>query len=444
MAAERVVVVGAGFAGLAAARELAGRPVPVTVVDRHNYHLFQPLLYQVATAGLEPQGIAKSVRGMFHGVGNISFRLANATGVDWDRQKLLVDSGGPLAFDHLIIAAGATSDTLGIEGVREHTYPLKTLDDAVNLRDHILTTFERADVDPSIVDEGALTFVVVGGGPTGVELCGAFVELFDHVLARDFPGVDVGRARIVLVEALPHLLDGYSSRLQDYARSALIDRGVEVLVDTPLEDVSADRVRLAGGAEIATRTVVWAAGVRAQTLADRVGLEQTDGGRIVVGHDLSVPGRSNVYAVGDIAGATDPQGELYPQLAPVAQQQARHVVRQIALRRRGRPTETFRYRDKGTMATVGRDAAVAQFPGGVQLTGVPAWLAWLGLHLILLIGFRNRAVVLVNWLYNYTTYDRAARLIIRGETPPRRTAGEEADRAAALEDETSADPSATS
>ncbi|MBW3577265.1 MAG: NAD(P)/FAD-dependent oxidoreductase [Actinobacteria bacterium] len=421
---ERVVVVGAGFAGLRAAKDLVGRPVHATVVDRHNYHLFQPLLYQVATAGLEPQAIAKSVRGIFHEAPNLTFRLATATGVDWDRQQLMVDAGDPLPFDWLILAAGATSDTLGIDGVREHTYPLKTLDDAVNLRDHILTTFERVDVDPSLIEEGALTFVVVGAGPTGVELSGAFVELLDHVLERDFPGVDVGRARILMVEALPNVLSGFNERAQDYARRTLADRGVEVLLGTPLKAVDESGVVLGDGARIPTRTVVWAAGVRAHTLADALGLPQASGHRIVVGDDLSVPHHPNVFAVGDIAAATGPDGELYPQIAPVAMQQARHAVRQIARRRAGLPTRTFRYTDKGIMATVGRNAAVAQVPRGPTLTGPVAWVVWLGAHLLFLVGYRNRAVVLLNWLYNYATYDRAARLIIRGEAPPRRTAGE--------------------
>ncbi|MDP9023478.1 MAG: NAD(P)/FAD-dependent oxidoreductase [Actinomycetota bacterium] len=423
-----MVIVGAGFAGLRAAQDLVGRPVHATVVDRHNYHLFQPLLYQVATAGLEPQAIAKSVRGIFHGEPNITFRLASATGVDWDRQELIVDAGDPLPFDWLILAAGATSDTFGIDGVREHTYPLKTLDDAVNLRDHILTTFERVDVDPSLIEDGALTFVVVGAGPTGVELSGAFVELLDHVLERDFPGVDVRRARILLVEALPNVLSGFNERAQDYARRTLADRGVEVLLGTPLKAVDESGIVLGDGTRIPTRTVVWAAGVRAHTLADALGLPQASGHRIVVSDDLSVPQHPNVFAVGDIAAATGPDGELYPQIAPVAMQQASHAVRQIARRRAGLSTRTFRYTDKGIMATVGRNAAVAQVPHGPTLTGPVAWVVWLGAHLLFLVGYRNRAVVLLNWLYNYVTYDRAARLIIRGETPPRRTAGDEAGR----------------
>lgn len=418
---EHVVIVGAGFGGLEAARGLAGKPVRVTVVDRHNYHLFQPLLYQVATAGLDAQNIAHAVRGVFQDADNVAFRLAHATGVDFDDGCVTVDAGDPIPYDYLILAAGATTATLGIEGVREHAYPLKTLRDAVRLRDHILRQFERVDKQPTLVDDGALAFVVVGAGPTGVEVCGALVELFDHVLSQDFRNLDLGQARIVLVEALPHVLEAYSPASQQYARRTLESRGVEVVLDTPVEAVGDSYIRLGDGNEIRTQTVVWAAGIRAHPLADALGLEQTKGGRIIVERDLSVPGQPNVFVVGDLAGATDPDGDLYPQLAPVAQQQASHAVRQIGLRRRGEPTEPFRYRDKGIMATIGRNAAVAELPGGIRLQGIVAWLTWLGVHLLFLVGYRNRASVLLDWVYNYCTYDRASRLIVGWQDEPRYT-----------------------
>lgn len=430
---DHVVIVGAGFAGLEAGRELGNKPVQVTLVDRHNYHLFQPLLYQVATAGLDAQDIAHSVRGIFQEAPNVTPRMAHAHGVDWEGQRLLVDVGDPLEYDYLVLAAGATTTTFGIDGVREHTYPLKTLKDAVRLRDHILRQFERVDTDPSQVEKGALTFVVVGAGPTGVELCGALVELFDHVLSLDFRS-DLEDARVVLIEALPQVLQSYSDESQEYARRVLEERGVEVMLDTPLKEVGDGYVLLGDGSEIPTGTVVWAAGVRAQTLADELGLEQTKGGRIVVEADLSVPGRPNVFVIGDLAGARDPEGELYPQLAPVAQQQARHVVRQIALRRRGEPTEPFSYTDKGIMATIGRSAAVAELPPGIRLRGRVAWLTWLGAHLLFLVGYRNRARVFFDWVYNHLTYDRASRLIVGWEEGPRYTAGEELDLARAEEE----------
>ncbi len=431
---DRVVIVGAGFGGLEAARGLVGKPVQVTLVDRHNHHLFQPLLYQVATAGLDTQDIAHAVRGVFQDAPNITFRTARAREIDWYSQRLILDGADPLPFDYLVLAAGATTTTFGIDGVREYTYPLKMLSDATRLRDHILRQFEQVDKDPSLVEEGALNFVVVGAGPTGVELCGALVELFDHVLSRDFHTLDMREARVVLVEALPRVLGSYSEESQEYARRVLEERGVEVMLSTSLEEVGDGYVRLDDDSDIRTRTVVWAAGVRAHPLADALDLEQMEGGRIVVGPDLSVPGHPNVFVIGDMAGATSPDGELYPQLAPVAQQQARHVVRQIALRRKGRPTEPFSYTDKGIMATIGRGAAVAELPPGIRLQGRLAWLTWLGVHLLFLVGYRNRAAVLLNWIYNYVTYDRASRLIVGWEEAPRYTEGEDLDFARGQEE----------
>ncbi len=333
----------------------------------------------------------------------------------------------PAPFDYLVLTAGATTTTFGTEGVREHTYPLKMLSDAVRLRDHILRQVEQVDKDPSLVEEGALNFVVVGGGPTGVELCVALVELFDHVLSRDFHTLDLREARVVLIEALPQLLQDYSPESQTYAHRVLEGRGVEVMLSTSLKEVGDGYVRLDDGSEIRSRTIVWAAGVRAHPLADALGLGQTKAGRIVVEADLSLPDHPNAFVIGDMAGATTPDGELHPQLAPVAQQQARHVVRQIALPRCGRQTEAFSYSDKGTMATIGRGAAVAELPPGMRLRGRVAWLAWLGAHLLFLIGYRNRAAVLLNWIYNYVTYDRASRLIVGWEEGPRYTEGEDVD-----------------
>jgi NADH dehydrogenase len=426
---DQVVIVGAGFGGLEAARGLIGKPVQVTLVNRTNHHLFQPLLYQVATAGLDAQDIAHAVRGIFQDAPNVTFRMDRVLGVVGESEMGVLVAGDPLPFDYLVLAAGATANTLGIKGVREHTYPLKMLTDAERLRDHILRQFERVDKDPSLVEDGALNFVIVGAGPTGVELCGALIELFDHVLARDFHTLDLREARVVLIEATPYLLQDYSDESQAYARRALEERGVEVMLDTPLKEVGDGHVRLDDGSEIHARTVVWAAGVRAHPLADALGLEQTKAGRIVVDADLSVPNHPNVFVIGDMAGASSPEGELYPQLAPVAQQQAHHVVRQIALRRGGRQTEAFSYTDKGIMATIGRGAAVAELPPRIRLRGRVAWLTWLGAHLLFLIGYRNRAAVLLNWIYNYVTYDRASRLIVGWEEAPRYTGGEDVDRA---------------
>lgn len=426
-----VVVVGAGFGGLTVARELADRPVEVTVVDRHNHHLFQPLLYQVATAGLEPQAVARSVRGVFRRTDNVHFRHAAVTDVDLDARRVHVDAGPPLDHDHLVLAAGATTKTLGIDGVREHTFPLKTLADATNFRDHVLGRFEAAAADPAAVEDGDLTFVMVGAGPTGVEMAGGLADLVDRTVASEYPEVDRDRVRIVLVEALPDVLPPYDEGLQAYAHESLEARGVEVVTGQPLAAVDADGVELEDGTAIPTGTVLWAAGVRAQTLADGLGIEQAPDGSIVVEEDLSIPEHPDVHVVGDLCGALDADGDPYPNLAPVAMQQARHVARQIGLRRAGRPSEPFRYDDPGTMATLGPGAAVVAFPSGRTLTGRPAWLAWLGLHVAELIGFRNRASVLMDWLVNYGTRDRAATLIVRGPGAPRHTPGEDVDADAA-------------
>lgn len=413
---DHVIVVGAGFAGLNVARRLSkkapdeARP-RITVVDRHNYHTFQPLLYQVATAGLEPQSIGHSVRGIFHGL-DVDFRLGTVEGVDWDHRRLLLADGSDLAFDTLVLAAGAATADYGIPGVAEHAWPLKSLPEATRLRNHILTQFERVEAEPGLVDDGVLTFVVAGGGPTGVELAGATAELLDRVVRRDHPHVDLTRARIILVEMMDALLAPYSEKSQRYTRQALEDRGVEVRLGTAISEVHEDRVVLSDGDDIPTSTVVWTAGVKANPLADALGLEQTKGGRVVVAPDLRVPGHPEAYVIGDLAGASDDEGTLHPQLAPVAIQQGKHVADQILRTARGEVTVPFSYLDKGTMATIGRNDAVAEIPFGIELRGFVAWIAWLGLHLLYLVGFKNRATVLLNWTYNYLTYDRAARLIL--------------------------------
>ena len=424
-----VVVIGAGLGGLSLARGLADKPVEVTVVDRHNHHLFQPLLYQVATAGLEPQSVARSVRQIFRDTDNVHFRHAAAERIDLEQQLVHVDTGPPLAYDHLVVAAGATTKTLGIDGVREHTYPLKSLDDATNLRDHVMSIFERAAADPDAVEDGDLTFVMVGAGPTGVEMAGGLSDLVDHTIASGYPEVDRDGVRVVVVEALPDVLPPYADQphLQDYARAALEAHGVEVMTGTALAAVDADGVTLEDDTRIQAQTVVWAAGVRAHPVAETLGTELAPDGSVVVEDDLSIPDHPEVHVIGDMCGALDPDGDPYPNLAPVAMQQARHVVRQIARRRAGYASEPFRYDDPGTMATIGPGAAVVSFPSGRSLTGRAAWLAWLGLHVAELIGFRNRAAVLMDWLINYGTRDRAATLIVRGESTPRRTPGEDAD-----------------
>jgi NADH dehydrogenase len=414
----KVVVVGAGFGGLATARAFApDTDVHVTLVDRHNFHTFQPLLYQVATAGLNAADIAHPVRGIFHGQANVTFVQATATGADLDRGVLHLEGGAhavdDVAFDHLVVAAGATTNTFGIPGVAEHAFPLYNLADATTLRNHVLERFEAADARPELVDDGALTFVVVGGGPTGVEVAGALAELFAKVLRKDFRHLDTGRARVVLVEARPDLLAPFSPSSRRHALDTLRERGVEVRTGVQVAGVEPRRVVFAGGEELAAHTLVWAAGVQANPVAAALGLPTGRGGRVVVEPDLSIAGHPNVWAVGDVAGAIDPAhgADPLPQVAPVAMQAGRHVATQIGHRLAGRPTEVFRYRDKGIMATIGRSRAVAELPLGIRLRGFPAWLAWLALHLVMLAGFRNRVSVFVNWAWNWLTWDRGPRVI---------------------------------
>jgi NADH dehydrogenase len=411
------VIVGAGFGGLSCAKELAGAPAQVTIIDQHNFHTFQPLLYQVATAGLNAADVAYSVRGIFQRQDNVDFRQARVTGVDWDARTLELDCGAqpPLVFDKLVVAAGATAAYFGIDGAEKHSFPLYTLTDSIALRNHVLDRFEAADADPSLIEQGALTFVVVGGGATGVEVAGALAELFAVVLRKDFRHLDVSKARVVLIEMAPALLGPFKPRSQQHARDTLERRGVEVRTGEAVQRVEPTRVLLANGEEIACHTLVWAAGVRANPLADALGVETTRGGRIVVGPDLRIPGHPDAFAVGDVAAIADAKhgDAVLPMLAQVAIQSGRHAAREMERTWHGKAPKRFKYFNKGTMATIGRNAAVAELPGGLLLSGVLGWLAWLGLHLVYLVGFRNRLSVLMNWGWNYLTWDRGPRLIIR-------------------------------
>jgi NADH:ubiquinone reductase (H+-translocating) len=409
-----VVIVGAGFGGLAAAQRLEREAVDVLLVDQRNYHTFQPLLYQVATAGLNAADVAYAVRGIFQRAHRVAFRNARVTSIDLDERRVHLDGEEPVPYDHLIVAAGSAANFFGTPGCEEHCLPLYSLDEAVRLRNHVLRQFELADADPSLVERGALTFVVVGGGPTGVEVAGALAELISHVLRKDFHTLDVARARVVLVEQSDRLLAAFSPRSRRYARRTLESRGVEVWLDAAVAEVRADSVHLANGDVLHTATLVWAAGVRAGPLADALGaggVRQGRGGRLVVGADLSLPGHPNAYAIGDVADIDDGRGGRLPQLAQVAMQSGGHAAEQILATIAREPRSAFTYRDKGTMATIGRRAAVAELAGGRELTGAVAWLAWLALHLLYLLGMRNRVSVFVNWAWNYLTWDRGPRLI---------------------------------
>jgi NADH dehydrogenase len=418
----RVVVIGAGFGGLTVARSLAhpSALVDVVLVDRHNFHTFSPLLYQVATAGVAPDDIAPSLRGVIRRDHNVEFEMVEVIGVDFDSRRVLVADGAPIEYDYLVLAAGAVSSDFGVPGVAEHALHLKSLADAVRVRRTVLCRFEAADRDPALIGDGELRVVVAGGGPTGVELSGALAELFTKVLAKDFRDLDVQQAEVVLVEATDSVLQSFSPPSRAEAVRELRARGVEIRLDAPIASVDGDGVVLRDGTRIAARTVIWCAGVRPSPLADALALPRGGRGGILVGPDLSVETRPEVYVIGDLASAVDRRGRPYPQLAPVAMQQARHVSHSIERRLAGRRTRRFRYVDKGTMATIGRRSAVAELPLHVRLGGTLGWLSWLGLHLVFLIGFRNRIVVLVNWVWNYFTWDRGNRVVM----PPSDVEGE--------------------
>lgn len=415
-----VVVIGAGFGGLAVAKRLSGAPVEVTIVEANNFHTFQPLLYQVATAGLDSGNVAYAVRGIFRRQRNVRVRMARVVDVDLAARTVGLDDGSALAYDTLVVAAGAVSTSFGVTGVDEHAFALKGLGDAIDIRRHVVDRFEAAARDPRLVADGALDVVVCGGGPTGVEMAGGLVELFDKVLRPDFPELPVHAARVVLVELADRLLTPFSPASSARALRTLRRRGVHVRLGVGVDEVDATRVHLSDGTEVASHTVIWATGVTASPLAALVGTPTTRGGRLEVTDDLTLPGHPEVFAIGDIAAM--PSGRAgdapLPQVAQPAIQGGRHVARQIVRRIEGRATEPFRYHDKGTMATIGRLDAVVDFPGGRRLSGPVGWVAWLGLHLVYLMGFRNRVNVFVNWAWNYLTYDRGSRLL--SETHRRR------------------------
>jgi NADH dehydrogenase len=408
-----VVIVGSGFGGLNTALRLARAPVDITVVDRDNYHGFWPLLYQVATAGLGADDIAHPIRSIYGRYPNVSVRLGTVSGVNLADREVEIDGDPALHYDYLVLAAGSSTSDFGIPGVKEHTFPLKTLPDAVRLRNHVLTTFEQADsAGLGEATPGALTIVLVGGGPTGVEMAGALSELIGHNLSTDFHHLDLTEARVVLVEMTDHLLPGFAPVSQEAALRTLRQKGVEVRFNTKLAKVSAEGVSFDDGASVTARTVVWTAGVGANPLAETIAGDKGHGGTIVVRPDLTLLGHPEVFVIGDLACSTDGDGKPLPQLAQVAIQGGKHSARNIERTLAGKMPRRFRYHNHGIMATIGRRAAVAELPGGVRFQGTIGWLSWFAVHLFFLVGFRNRAVVMVNWAWNYLTWDRASRVIL--------------------------------
>lgn len=406
---KRVVVVGMGFGGIRAARKLADSGLEVTLVDRNNYHLFQPLLYQVATAGLEQESIAYPVRALIRGSRNLSFRMAEVTGLDLAERRVLTDKG-PLAYDYLVLAGGSETNFFGNKGVERHAFDLKRLTDAEALRNTILGIFEQALLEPDPeLRKQLLTFVVVGGGPTGVEFAGALCELIRYVFRKDYPSLDIDESRVILLEAAPAILGAMPDRLQRYAEKHLRQMGVEVRCNTLVADAGPGTVTLASGEVLKARTLFWSAGVKAAPLAGMLPGGKGPGGRVVVTSGLTLPEDDRVYVVGDMACFSQ-EGKVLPMMAPVAMQQGSYAAESILMRERGGDPEPFRYLDKGSMATIGRNSAVVS-AFGMQLSGYFAWVAWLFLHLYYLIGFRNRIVVLLNWGWYFWFHERQVRLI---------------------------------
>lgn len=408
----KVAVIGAGFAGMSAVRTLRHAAVDVILIDRNNYYTFQPLLYQVATALLEPNQVARSVRGSLRRQRNVEFIMADVQDIDLAGRTLHLSNGESVQYDYLIQSAGSAYNHFGIPGVAENAFFLKTLSEANNIRSHILRQFELASRVPD--EPGRLEFVIVGGGPTGVELAGALVELFERVLPRDFPRLDVSRARVHLVEAQSGLLGTYHPSLQRHAERVLSRRNVQLHLDTALAEVTEDGATTASGEYLPSRTVIWAAGVRGSPLVSRMDTEVGRGFRLKVEDGLTLPGYENAFAAGDIVGAVGAEERVFPQVGQVAIQQGRFAARQIMARLQGRPAGRFEYADRGNMAIIGRNSGVAELSkrlGGFRLKGFPGFLAWLFIHLIYLPGHRNRFGALFSWAIHYFTFDRHARLI---------------------------------
>jgi len=409
---KRVVIIGGGFGGLYAARALKEAPVDVTLVDRRNHHLFQPLLYQVASAALNPSDIAYPIRAALRRQRNARVLLAEAGSIDVDARKVILDDG-ELEYDYLILATGATHAYFGHDEWAEHAPGLKSIEDALEIRRRVLLAYEAAEreTDPARRREW-LTFVVVGAGPTGVELAGALAEIARHALAKDFRSIDSAQARVVLLEGGDRVLPPYVPKLSAKAQRQLEKLGVEVhtsAVVTNIDDRGVDVAREGGDERYAARTVLWAAGVSASPLGASLGAPVDRAGRVVVEDDLSIPGHPEVFVVGDLAAAGRPDNRV-PGVAPAAIQGGRHAARCIRRALRDEPSETFRYRDKGSLATIGRAAAVADL-GRLKFGGLLAWVAWMTIHIFFLIGFRTKVFVMLSWAWSYLTFRRGARLI---------------------------------
>jgi NADH:quinone reductase (non-electrogenic) len=410
----RVLILGGGFGGVGAARELKDADVDVVLVDRHDYHTFQPLLYQVATDLLETSACGHPLRDLFHDQPNAVVHEATVSEIDLDRREVRFEDMGPLGYDHLVVALGAGVNFFGVEGADQHSFPMYTLPDALRLRDHVLRRWDAADRDPALIADGALNVVVVGGGPTGIETAGALAELYRSNFSEDYPAISQDDARIVLVEAGPSLLPMFVPSIRTYTRKALEKRGVEVMLGEVVSAVEPTRVTLKSGTVIPAHTLVWGAGLEASPIAAGLGVDLQRGGRVPTEPDLRLTGHPEVFVLGDMAWTTDTgTGDVLPQLGSVALQAGRHAGRNIARLTQGDETEPFAYHDKGTMATIGRYTAVVQTAGGRTLKGRGASLAWGAVHLALLSTGEDRAKAVVDWAWAGFTHERSGRISVR-------------------------------
>jgi NADH dehydrogenase len=406
------VIVGGGFGGVACAEQLGKHGVDVTLVDRNTYHQFQPLLYQVATAQLAANDVRAPLRDLFRKRPSVTVKNAEITSIDAHERSVTTDDGITFTGDELVLAMGVQPNFFGVPGAEEHAYPLYSTDDAVHLRDRILRVFEDADLDPSRIDEGALDFVIVGGGPTGVETAGALADLVSQVMPEEYHDLDVARARIILVDRSSVVLRPFSDKAHDYAAKVLAQKGVTLRLDSSVQEVRADRVVLGDGSEIETRCVIWAGGLKSRSIAGMEALPRGRGGRITVGQDLGVAGFPGVYAIGDAALASDADGGPLPQLGAVALQAGTSCADSILARIDGERAPSFRYHDKGIMAMIGRRAAIAEVGAHHhELHGAIAFGAWLGVHAWLLNTTRTRIDAFISWAWDWFTHSRSTAYI---------------------------------
>jgi NADH dehydrogenase len=412
----RVLILGGGFAGVGAAQKLKKADADVVLVDRHDYHTFQPLLYQLATGLLETTAVGHSLRDLLSRQENTVIHKDGVTAIDLEKRTVEFEEIAPISYDFLVLGLGAEVNFFGTAGAPEHAFPMYTLPHAVRLKDHLLERWEAADREPSLIDDGALNVVVVGGGPTGVETAGAMAELYRGTLAKDYPRVEPEDARVVLVEAGPELFAMFEPKLREYTEKALTDRDVEVRTGAAVASVQPTRVTLKSGEELKAHTLVWGAGLQGNPLVRSLGLELQRGNRIGVGPDLTLPDRPEVYVVGDVAAITDAKTEqVLPQLGSVALQSGEHAGKTIADRIAGKEPKPFEYKDKGTMATIGRGAAVVQMLGGRTMTGAKAQAAWGAVHLALLPTNEDRAKAVVSWVGAASTHQRVGRITVEAE-----------------------------